>query len=258
VSANIPSAAFTTGDSEVRLAVADAADNAFSVTIPLRAFGYDALSQVVEIPRLVPAEPSRPMVISASLDGSPGVRAHAKPGTVRGVLRDENGTAMPSASIEIASRPLLLGSTFAQAASVRTNAAGEFSWKVPRGPSREIKLTAASPGAMSIATVQVSVRAPLILRTNRVRTRNGKSIRFAGSIADTPRNARTRVELQAWANRWVPFANATVRNGRFSAKYRFKNTFRPATYRFRAVLPMDPNFPYAPATSKQVRVRVTP
>ena len=83
-------------------------------------------------------------------------------------------------------------------------------------------------------------------------------MRFTGRIPDAPADARTRVDLQAWAGRSDPFANATVRNGRFSARYTFERTYRPTSYRFRAVLRDDPNFPYAAATSKEVRVRVVP
>ena len=139
-----------------------------------------------------------------------------------------------------------------------TDASGRFTWKVSRGPSREIKFTATSPGSFSSATLQSSVKAPIELKTNRTRTRNGQKVRFTGTIADAPPDSRTRVDLQAWAGRWVPFADATVRRGRFSAKYTFKRTYRPTSYRFRAVLRDDPNFPYAAATSKEVRVRVIP
>jgi len=67
------------------------------------------------------------------------------------------------------------------------------------------------------------------------------------------------VELQAWANgKWVPFKTVALRNGRFTAGYRFMRTFNAQRYRFRAVIQSDPDFPYAAGRSKEVQVLVRP
>jgi hypothetical protein len=96
------------------------------------------------------------------------------------------------------------------------------------------------------------------LKTNRTSTRNKRSIKFTGSVPGAPKDARARVDMQAWAGRWVTFASATVRNGTFASSYKFTQTFSPTTYRFRAVLPADPDFPYAAGKSREVHVRVRP
>ena len=71
--------------------------------------------------------------------------------------------------------------------------------------------------------------------------------------------ARTRVELQAWANgKWVPFRTVALRDGRFKAGYRFMRTFATQRYRFRPVIQSDPDFPYAAGRSREVRVLVRP
>ena len=67
------------------------------------------------------------------------------------------------------------------------------------------------------------------------------------------------MELQAWANgKWVPFKTVALKNGRFAASYRFLRTFTAQRYRFRAVIQSDPDFPYAPGRSREVRVLVRP
>ena len=209
-----------------------------------------------------PAAPNldRLLSISATLSshntGRPG--AFSKPPAVRGVVRDDHGAPVAGARLELSGRPLMGGSAFALIRTLTTDAKGEFSTRLPAGPSRELKLTIARPGGWSVATLQTVVKAPISVKTDRSRARNGETVRFGGRIVGAPSEARTRVELQAWAGRWVPFAMATVSRGRFTAKYTFKRTYRATTYRFRAVLPSDPNFPYAAATSKQVRVRVAP
>jgi hypothetical protein len=257
-SVNLPRAVFAAGSAQVRFVATDAAGNTHETTWPLRQLGYGAPEPATPAPG--PATPSRPIFLSASFAGAPpsGPTTYAKPPTIQGVVRDEDGTPRRGTTVQIETRPLVANSAFVRSGAAVTDASGGFTWKVPRGPSREIRFTAASPGGFSSAALQVSVRAPIGLKTNRTRTRNRRTVRFGGTIADAPADARTRVELQAWAGRWVPFANATVRRGRFSARYTFKRTLSPTTYRFRAVLPSDPNFPYAPATSKEVRVRVVP
>ena len=231
-------------------------------------WGPAPISNLVSIERdrsIVPTQPAvprieRPISISASLSGHNATRpgAFSKPPVVRGVVRGDDGAPVPGVALQLSTRPLMSGSSFATLRTLTTDAKGAFATRLPAGPSREIKVAAASPGGWSVATLQTIVKAPISLKTNRARTRNGRTVRFTGSIPGTPAAARTRVDLQAWAGRWVPFANATVSRGKFTARYTFKRTFRPTTYRFRAVLPSDPNFPYAAATSNQVRVRVVP
>jgi hypothetical protein len=84
-------------------------------------------------------------------------------------------------------------------------------------------------------------------------------VRFTGTVPGTPKGARARVDLQAFGGgHWLTFASRTLKNGTFSAAYRFTRTFSAATYRFRAVLRSDDDFPYAAGKSREVRVRVRP
>ncbi len=102
------------------------------------------------------------------------------------------------------------------------------------------------------------VAAPVRLKTDRRSTRNGRAVKFIGSVPGAG-TARPRVELQAWANgKWIAFKSADLRNGRFSASYRFTRTFSAMRYRFRAVIHADPDFPYAAGTSPVVKVVVRP
>jgi hypothetical protein len=109
-----------------------------------------------------------------------------------------------------------------------------------------------------VQSVKVIVAAPERLATDRKSTRNGRAIKFTGTVPGAGK-ARTRVELQAWANgKWIPFKTADLRNGRFGASYRFTRTFATSRYRFRAVVHDDPDFPYAAGRSAVVSVLVRP
>ncbi len=94
----------------------------------------------------------------------------------------------------------------------KTDAKGRFSVKLGKGVSREVRISYGD----SVQTVKVIVAAPVRLKTDKKSTRNGRSITFTGSVPGAG-NARTRVELQALANRkWVPFKSVALRNGRFT------------------------------------------
>ncbi len=135
-----------------------------------------------------------------------------------------------------------------------TDAKGRFSVKLPRGVSREVRFSYGD----SVQAVKVIVAAPVRLKTDRKRTRNGRAVAFRGTVPGAG-SARTRVELQAWANgKWIPFKTADLKRGKFSASYRFTRTFATALYRFRAVIHTDPDFPYAAGTSTVVKVLVRP
>lgn len=169
-----------------------------------------------------------------------------------GTVRSPGGSGIAQARIEVATRPLR-GGAWSAPTFVTAGANGRFAFTLPRGPSREVRLSYGE----STQTVKLIVAAPVRLKTDRKATRNGRSVRFEGTVPGAER-ARTRVELQAWAGRWVPFATAALRRGRFSASYRFRSTYATTRYRFRAVVHGDDDFPYAGGTSPEVEVVVRP
>jgi hypothetical protein len=57
--------------------------------------------------------------------------------------------------------------------------------------------------------------------------------------------------------RWITFRKTTsARKGIFRAAYHFTATTRTTTYRFRALVPRQAGYPWAPGHSKPVRVVV--
>jgi hypothetical protein len=187
-----------------------------------------------------------------SLTGTRTRRGSYKPATFRGTVTAPTGSALGGARVTVATRGLN-SSAWSNPASVVADAHGRFAFTLPRGPSREVRVAYGE----SVQTVKMIVAAPVRLRTNRGRTRNGRTIKFLGTVPGAGA-ARTRVELQAWAGRWVPFKTVALRNGRFHASYRFTSTFSTTRYRFRAVIHDDDHFPYAGGTSPVVKVVVRP
>lgn len=180
--------------------------------------------------------------------------AYASKLALEGVVSGLDETPLAGATVEVASRVSARTTSFVLTSPVTTDKEGRFSIPIEPGPSRTYRLRYGT----SEAIAEVVVRAPLKLSVSAAKTRNGKSIRFRGSIAGATAPG-VRVELQARAGKkWVPFRTAALKRARFSASYRFTNTTTRTRYTFRAVVRADPDLPYAPATSNLVSVVVRP
>lgn len=196
------------------------------------------------VPPVPLAEARRVMRGTVSLTGKRTLRAtYDSPPRITGWVRSDGGAAVAGAHVAVTGTR-----------GVVTDAKGRFSVRLPKGPSRTVRFAYGD----SVQTVKVIVAAPVRLRTSRTSTRNGRSIRFTGSVPGAG-GASTRVELQAWARgRWIPFKTVALKRGTFGASYRFMRTFTKQRYRFRAVIHEDPDFPYAAGRSAEVRVVVRP
>jgi hypothetical protein len=242
------------GTGTLEVEAVDAAGNTTRTgPIPLWTFGYVAT-----------APPTTPRgVLTLGFKGTTKTTIRSRytaPPTITGVVRDTTGTPLPGVPVRIDTKLLTGGSTPTTLKTLTTDKTGAFALRLPRGPSREIQATATTGDAASVAVLRTTVAAPLHLTTNRRSTRNHRTITFTGRLPGTPKTARTRIDLQALGGggRWLTFASPTLKHGTFRGKYTFTRTFSPSTYRFRALLRTDPDFPYAAGTSPEVRVRVRP
>ena len=160
---------------------------------------------------------------------------------------DEGGSPIPGATLNIEMRPLAEKRRFSSADSIKTDAEGGFTWRVsarlvPRDQADDA--TRVIDGGL---VRLLSRRRSASRRTGRERATGGPYVHRHDRRRS--RRAYAPGRSSGLGGRWVPFANATVRDGRFTPRYMFKRTFghqlplprRPAD---------DPNFPYAAATSK--------
>ncbi|MDA0159137.1 Ig-like domain-containing protein [Solirubrobacter ginsenosidimutans] len=172
---------------------------------------------------------------------------------VRARARDVAGNPLAGVKVGVAVRPAIMGAPFVLDTPVFSDSQGRITVKLPKGTSREVRLTHGD----QTTTIKVVVKAPLQFSASPAATRNHKSIRLSGSVPGT--DAATDVELQARdGTKWIPFKTVRLHNGRFSARYRFMRTFQTTRYRFRAVIHGDSRFPYAPASSRVASVLVRP
>jgi hypothetical protein len=134
----------------------------------------------------------------------------------------------------------------------------------PHNPSRAVRLVY-FPYSDSSENVQslsgrLAVRASTTIELDRAGYRNGDTVKFSGRITTGPVIRRKSVYLQVVVRgRWRTFDTTRAdARGRWKLRYRFTATRRPTAYRFRALIPTEHAFPWAPGRSRAVRVLVTP
>jgi len=179
---------------------------------------------------------------------------------VRGVLRDPAGRPLPNARVDVLLRPQVGETDLRLVKQLTTDGEGGFRYTVPRGPSRLVRFAyrpATSDSASSSThDIRVAVAAGPTLRLSRARLRNGQSVRFTGQIRGV--QMRKVVEIQvAERGTWKTIASVRSNSrGYFSWRYRFRRTFSPTKYTFRARVRTERSFPYATGSSPKRSVRV--
>jgi hypothetical protein len=184
--------------------------------------------------------------------------------TVAGTLTTADGRPIRGAAIDVTATPRALGASASRLSPITTDAHGGFSFSASAGPSRTFQFAyrAFASDAAPAATAQVTlhVRAGVSLRVMPRRTTSRGRISFIGRLLGGPNRAGTQVQLFAVARKGrdrVPVATLRAdRRGRFQFRYRFRRTFAPFTYYFRAVVERQNGYPYATGSSKRVSVRI--
>jgi hypothetical protein len=185
--------------------------------------------------------------------------------TLRGRLQVPSGAPISGAVVRIHVLTALRGARWRDAGSVTTDAQGRFRYVAGAGPSRSLRMTyhafSLDPEPAATTGVDLRVRAGLAFSVRPRRVSSRGLITFRGKLLGGPGRAGNQVALYAVARRGrdrVPVAVVrTDRRGRFRFAYRFRRTFAPFTYRFRAKLPTQPGYPYVGTSSRTVTVRVT-
>ncbi|HWT94623.1 MAG TPA: carboxypeptidase-like regulatory domain-containing protein, partial [Solirubrobacteraceae bacterium] len=213
------------------------------------------------------ASPNARLVVKLTDDRTTRRVAYGKKATIRGTLADESGRPVAGATLTVTSRVRRTGAKPQRKAPVTTNARGEFTLTVPKGPSRDLtfgyRAFTAATDLTATKTVTVLVASKLTLKATPRRLRNRQRVRFSGTVQGKPTAKHgPLVDLQVLVDgTWRSFLKGAVRadrNGRFTASYRFLRTTRPATYTFRAVARQDSAYPYVANASPRITVRVRP
>jgi 5-hydroxyisourate hydrolase-like protein (transthyretin family) len=146
-------------------------------------------------------------------------------------------------------------------AGLQTDRDGRFRYRAAGSTSRTLRFAyAGSPLILPAErTIEMRVPAQTSLRVNRSRVLNGQSVTFSGRLRTQPAPASGKlIELQVrLSDRWQTFRTSrTDGTGRWAIRYRFKRTRGVQRFRFRARLPHEASYPFAPGRSNSLTVRV--
>jgi hypothetical protein len=144
---------------------------------------------------------------------------------------------------------------------VATSRTGRFRYRAARGPARTIRFR--YPGTATVrgadAPVELRVAASSSIRASRRLVITGEYVTFRGRLKGgwVP-DGGPLVELQVYTRRaWRTFAQPRARaSGRWLYRYRFETIRGRATFKFRARIRRQADYPFTTGTSKRIRVRV--
>jgi hypothetical protein len=181
---------------------------------------------------------------------------------IQGRLTMPGGNPVPNGIIEVWERISVPATQFRRVAVIGTDAAGRFTFKALRGPSRMLRFRYAGTALVRARTAEVKlqVNAATTLESSRRRVVNGDEIVLRGRVQGRPLPTVGKlVQLQAYSRgRWLTFATprADAATGRWSYRYRFTATRGTVRYRFRASIPEESTYPYGRGASRSVFVLV--
>jgi hypothetical protein len=140
-----------------------------------------------------------------------------------------------------------------------TGQGGRYSFSVPPGPSRNLRVDYRAGQRQLRAQAAVQTRVHPTLRLQRKVVHNKGYARFQGQIPG-PHNDNVVIVVQAKSGKgWRAFRRYRTRgDGHFSLLYRFSRTTTPTTYIVRAQVREQSGYPYVEGNSETKVVRVLP
>lgn len=196
--------------------------------------------------------------------------AHGHAATVSGFLGTSGLTALAGQQVQVLSapefpaRPYDAVGPFTQAAVVTTDANGLWSARLPAGPSRLVTASYAggpSTEGNSSATVNLIVPARIRLLSVTQRVPWGGTVRIVGRVTGgylPPGGGLIRLRYGHGTSYTTYGVREHVTGGRFSTSYTFglgdPSVITP--FFFQVATLSEPGYPYAPAASQRLTVRV--
>ncbi|HEY4779398.1 MAG TPA: hypothetical protein VIH47_07390 [Solirubrobacterales bacterium] len=183
-----------------------------------------------------------------------------KEAEVVGTLRTNSGDPVAGATLCVKMQTLEVDAQASPVGTVTTDGNGNYSYKVPAGPNRDVVIGYRHDTSQVARDVRYYAHARPSLKSSSDHLHNGEQVKFWGQLQGPHRFGRV-VILQAnvkGSKRWITFRKATsIEKGIFRAKYHFTSTTRTTTYRFRAVVPDQVGYPWVQGHSRPLSVRVS-
>jgi hypothetical protein len=181
--------------------------------------------------------------------------------TILGSLTTSTGAPIAGAAVTVLATPDFAGARTASAVALTTNAAGQFTLRLPRGlSSRTLRFEYSDElGAPPVVTRALSLTVPAsvgLTVTPHTASASG-SIYFSGRLRGGPIPAGGKLlvlEARSPGGAWLEFdVIRSDSRGAFHAGYRFKFP-GPASYQFRVLCEAEADYPFATGASNVVGV----
>jgi hypothetical protein len=178
---------------------------------------------------------------------------------VVGTLRTNSGDPVGGATLCVKMQTLGVNARASTVGTIATDANGNYSYKVPAGPNRDIVIGYRHGASQVARDVRYYAHVRPSLHASPKELENGKQVHFWGQLPG-PNGDGQVVVMQAnvvGSKRWITFRKATTNHRAiFKAAYHFTATTHTTKYRFRAVVPTQAGYPWVQGHSKPVRVLV--
>lgn len=188
--------------------------------------------------------------------------AHGHGATVGGWLGTASGTALAGATVVVKTAPANGLGRFHQVAVVRTGSDGTWRARLPRGPSRVVQATY-NGGSLTepSSSAQAKLRVPAKIRLNihPRRAHWGRTIQIWGRVLGgyIPQGKLLRLRIGVQGVKGTVGIPDVRSNGRFHTTFTFAQGRGTVRYWFTVSTLQEADYPFAPASSRRVYVRVS-
>lgn len=180
---------------------------------------------------------------------------------IRGRVIDGDGNDVPGAKVCVQERSRLPGSAYALLGTTTTDPTGHWTYTIPRGSSRQIRVGYRDASYETGTELSLIVSARAKLQLSRKETRSGRRIYFIGRIAGPAPGQRVVVIHGTVPGAKRQFLIRRARTdglGGFRVGYRFDRVAGPTKFEFWAEVPVQQGYPYARGSSAKRYVSVRP
>lgn len=187
--------------------------------------------------------------------------AYGRRSIITGSVIDSGGFKLSGESVCIESRPRIPNSPYSEVGSTTTNAEGNWTFKLPSGPSRSIRVDYGGDPEVISTFLHLGVRAHATLRLQTHHTRPGRRVYFSGRIPG-PRPGKRVVILRGTVpgatRKYLVRRGKTDAFGHFRIGYAFSRVTAPARFAVWVVVPEQSGYPYRLGRSSKRFIRVRP
>jgi hypothetical protein len=193
----------------------------------------------------------------------PITRGYARSGLrLSGSIRESTASPVAGARLELLQRASYTGAPTRAIATTTTNTAGQWTFVVPKGPSRMLVVAFRSHALDTRYAAELEYHERVFAHIGLTAPRGvriGVPLDFRGELAGgyiPPEHSIIQMEI-LFLGRWRTIETLrTNARGRFAYGYTF-STGAGSSYLFRAVIQYSRAYPFLAATSRPVRVRVS-